>query len=76
MKKKILYRKASTTVKESFEESKGKHNVSMTFSNETNTKNTRNLWLKKNPNVLSELQFLPKHIEDGQFKYLKMLLTQ
>ena len=55
------------------QKTKGKHNVILTPSNETNTKNSRNSWLKTNQNVFFEtaLQKLPIHIEDGQFKYLK-----
>ena len=43
----MIYRKAYRNLKEKFAENKWKNNVSLTVSNETNTKNLRIFWLKK-----------------------------
>ena len=50
IKKQLITRKYSRKENEKFHK-KGKHNVSLTVSNETNIKNSRNVWLKTNHNI-------------------------
>ena len=62
--------------KENVSEDKGKHNVSLKFSN-GNNKKTWVFFVENKSEYFCEpaLEKLPKNSEDGQFKYLKHTLN-